>query len=204
MAGGAVAGGVIGGIGSILAGQSTSKTLQYNAQIQENNANAALTSASLNADKQELQAQRVIGQAKANYGASGVSATSGSVLNVIAASAGNAELDRQNTLYGGQVKATNYENQASLDSFEADQTMKGAWTSAIGGVITAGIMSNASGGGGGGSTSGGGLTGENAAAGGELSGEDASALGDFSLGGEGAAAAGGGADFADALGVLAF
>lgn len=143
MAGGAaIGGGVIGAVGGIMAGQGQANALNYEAQVAQMNATTALTSAKLNADKQSLQAQKIMGQASANYGASGVSATSGSVLNVMAASAANAELDRQNTIYGGQLKATNYENQASLDKFGAGQAITGGYLRALGSLAGAGAQAS--------------------------------------------------------------
>lgn len=128
----AVAGTAISAVGALQAGKSQSDALGYNAEVQENNARAALASAKLNADKNDIMAQKVMGQARAEYGASGVTATSGSVLDVMSASAMNAELDRQNILYGGQVRAINYQNQASLDRAGANSALNGSYFNAFG------------------------------------------------------------------------
>ena len=120
MSAGSAAGGTLGAIGSIVQGQSTAKTLDYNANLQMQNAKNALISAKLNADKSDIMSQKVMGQARANYGASGVSSDSGSVLAVMSASAANAETDKNNIIYGGQIKSVNFENQASLDKICID------------------------------------------------------------------------------------
>lgn len=153
MAAGAVAGIAAGyglsAIGNIVQGQGEASALNYNAQIQQNNATAALISAKLNADKSSLQSNKIIGQAKANYGASGVTSDSGSVLDVIAASSANAELDKQNILYGGQIKAINADNQASLDRISANNALTGSYFGAAGNILKGGatIYGMSSGGG---------------------------------------------------------
>lgn len=155
----AAGGSAVGAIGALIQGQSQAGSLKYNAEVQENNAKAALLSAKLNADKQSLQFNKTQGQAVAGFGASGVEGDSGSVLAVLGANAANAELDRQNIIYGGQVRQINYENQASLDSFGAQSALNGSYLSALGGLAKggaqiAGSMSGGGAGGGGGTNAG--------------------------------------------------
>lgn len=126
-----------GAFGDIVQGQTTSDLLNYQATIQGNNATEALQAAKYNSDREAMMAARTTGAAYAGYGAAGVESTSGSVMATMASSAANAELDRQNILYGGEIRAINYENQQSLDSFNADNAVKAgefnAFASLIGG-----------------------------------------------------------------------
>lgn len=127
-------------IGSLLEGAGTANALDYNAEVQGNNAYSALLAAKMNADKQSLQTNRIIGGAKAAYGASGVTADSGSVFSVLSASAANAELDRQNIIYGGQVKAVNYENQAALDKTSAQNALTSSYLKAAGSIAMIAVL----------------------------------------------------------------
>ena len=133
-----MAGGGLQAIGDISQGQTTSSVLNQQANIQMQNAANAKAAAALNANRQSIMAQKTLGGIQANFGASGVEGNSGSVLDVVAASASNAELDRQNILYGGEIKAINSENQASMDRFEASQAVSAGYLNAVAGVLTAG------------------------------------------------------------------
>lgn len=140
--------------GSLVQGQQTANQLDYNAQVQTNNANLALTAAASNAAKQSVSATRMLGNMSAGYAANGVTQTSGSVMAVMGASAANAELDRQNILYGGQVKAVNYENQASLDKTGATNAINASYFNALSSLVGggAGMLGNTMGGGSSGSS----------------------------------------------------
>lgn len=152
MSGGAAAGGqFISSIGSLVSGQSQADMLDTQAEIQRRNAGQAIIAAKQNADRQQLIAGKQIGSEEASYGASGVAMT-GSVANVLAASAANAELDRQNILYGGQIRAINYENQASMDKISAKNALVGSYYGAAGAAIKGGTQAYAYAGGGGGDT----------------------------------------------------
>lgn len=125
-------------MGDIAQGETTNNMLKYNANVQIQNAANARAAAALNANKQSIMAQKTLGAIQANYGASGVEGTSGSVMDVMAASASNAELDRQNILYGGEIKAINSENQASMDRFEGSQAVSAGYLNAVASMATAG------------------------------------------------------------------
>ncbi len=146
-----------GAFGALVQGQNTANSLNYDAQVQQNNATTALTTAKFNADKQSLLATRQMGAATAAYGASGVSADSGSVMAVMGASAANAELDRQNILHGGDIRATNYENQVSIDQLGASNAIKSSYFNALSAMVAGGgkiAANNQTAGGGGGEAEG--------------------------------------------------
>jgi hypothetical protein len=125
-------------VGDIIQGNQTASMLNYQATIQKQNAQNALTAATLNANRQQMQTTRAIGGITAGYGASGVENNSGSVQAVLAASAANGEMDRQNILYGGQIRAINSENQASMDNYSANNALNAGYFNAVAGVLTAG------------------------------------------------------------------
>lgn len=127
--------GLISGIGAIMAGQSTANSLNAQANLQLQNAQEAEAQGQYNALKSQLASSLKLGTISANYGASGVQATSGSVQDVIASSTSSAELDRLNILHGADVKAINYENQAAMDKVGAQSAITGSYFQAAGSII---------------------------------------------------------------------
>lgn len=130
-----ITGGSANAVGALIQGQQQSDALNYQAKIQSKNAYEATAAASLNADRQDLIAAKSIGGTKAGYAAAGVDASSGSVMDVLAASAANAELDRQNIIHGGDLRAVNYENQASMDRLGASNAIKASYFNALSSLV---------------------------------------------------------------------
>lgn len=91
--------------GSILSGYETSRELNREASDTMNLATA-------NAAAKRREVEQSLGQTTAAYGASGVDLSSGSALDALAQSAGQGELDAQNILYEGKVRASNLRTQA--------------------------------------------------------------------------------------------
>lgn len=137
--------------GSIIKGQQTSDLLDNQAATQRRNATQAIMAAKFNADRQSMIATKHIGAMTAGYSASGVDMTSGSVLATIGASSANAELDRLNIIHGGDIRAVNFENQASLDELGARHAIQASYFNALSSMVAggAGMMGNSTGGGGG-------------------------------------------------------
>lgn len=86
-----------------------------------------------NARRQSVDAQKQIGRARANYGASGVT-MEGSPLDVLEESARTAELDRLTILQQGKVRAQKYKAQGK-------EALYGGITSAAGTLLGAGMDS---------------------------------------------------------------
>lgn len=126
--------------GALLQGQMTNQSLQAQAGIQTQNAAEAEAQGQFNATEQGLRSSEAIGKEEANFGASGVTATSGSVQNVLAASNAHAELDRLNILHGADIKAINYQNQASMDRYGGQSALLGSYFSAFGSVAQTGLQ----------------------------------------------------------------
>lgn len=129
---------VFGAYGSLVQGNETSNLLDNQARLQRTNATQALAAGKFNADRQSVIATKHIGGMTADYAASGVSSDSGSVIATIGASAANAELDRQNILHGAEMKAVNYENQASLDELGAKHALQAGYFNALSSVVAGG------------------------------------------------------------------
>lgn len=144
MSGALIAGGAgLSSIGGLIQGRRTADALNYQADLQRNNATLALQSAKFDSDRQSIFANQKIGAAKAGYASSGVDVSnSGSALAVLGASASNAELDRQNILHGGEIKAINFNNQASMDEKAAKQSLQASYFSALGSFFAPAIASN--------------------------------------------------------------
>lgn len=129
--------------GALASGQMTAQTLQAQANLQQQQAQEAQAAGKYNASREMMLANQKIGTSIAAYGAAGVSQNSGSVQNVLANSAANAELDRLNILHGADVKAINYNNQASMDMYGAASAITGSYWNAAG-AITGGAITGLS------------------------------------------------------------
>lgn len=133
--------------GAIDAGRMTSQSLNNQADNLEAQAQESEDKGAYDAMREQMISGQKIGTATAAYGAAGVSATSGSVLDVMQASHQNAELDRLNILHGADVRAINYKNQASMNRFGGQSALFGAYWQALGdlsgGAIKAASFSSA-------------------------------------------------------------
>jgi len=116
-------------VGALNQGQQASNAASYNAAVANNNAIAARQQAQAAAEAQARKARLQIGSMRAGYGASGVS-IEGSPLDVIEASAAAAELDRQNILYSGELRAGGYESTAGLELMRGENAVTGSYFSA--------------------------------------------------------------------------
>jgi hypothetical protein len=128
----------LGAVGALYEGQAQSSSLDRAALIQRQNAALDLQSGQANADRMMISANQKIGAATTGYAASGVTADSGSALAVLAASHANAELDKQNILHGAIVRATNYNNQASMDEAGAKSALQGSYMNAVSSLMMGG------------------------------------------------------------------
>lgn len=118
--------------GAIQQGKMTADSLNRQADNLDAQAQEAHDKANYDAMRSQMFAAQKIGMSKAAFGASGVEANSGSVLDVIQASNQNAELDRLNILHGGDIRAINYMNQASMNRYGAESAKLGSYWSALG------------------------------------------------------------------------
>lgn len=122
---------VLGMFGSIEEGEATSQSLDSQAKMQRQNAQLAEQKAQADSLRLSVFADRTTGSIKSSYAANGIASNSGTVRAVLQASGQNAELDRLNIIHGGQIRALNYNNQASLDEFGANQALTGSYFDAL-------------------------------------------------------------------------
>ena len=134
-------------IGALNQGQQQQDSSEYNAAVARNNATASRQQAEANAAAQQRRARQTIGAMRAGYGASGVG-LEGSALDVLESSAAMAELDRQNILYGGELRAQGYESTAGLELMRGENAVTGSYFSAgsalLGGVARSGAFNSSS------------------------------------------------------------
>lgn len=130
-----VAGTIATVVGAISKGVQAKRSAEYNADVARNNAIAARQQAAANAEAQGRESRRRIGAMRASYGAAGV-ALEGSPLDVIESSAMEAEIDRQNILYSGEMKAQGYENTAGLEIMKGESAVTGSLFSAGSSLLT--------------------------------------------------------------------
>jgi len=100
--------------GTAAAGRKAKKAYLLNAAIQTKNAERAREAADFDILSLKRQATRTIGAQRAAFGASGVSGSSGSALDLLADSMTQATLDQQRRKYQGELEAEDYMNQAAL------------------------------------------------------------------------------------------
>lgn len=134
-----LAGGAISAYGDVQQGQMTSDSLNRQADNLMQQAAEAEQKGQYDAMRQQIGADHKIGQSIAAYGASGVTSNSGSVLDVIHASHMNSELDRLNILHGADIRAINYQNQASMNRYGAESAKLGSYWKALG-ALTMGMV----------------------------------------------------------------
>lgn len=136
-------GGPFSAYGAIQQGQMTSDSLNNQANNLQAQADEAESKGKYDAMRETLVSNQKIGTSIASYGASGVAANSGSALDVIQASHQNSELDRLNILHGADIRAINYQNQASMDRYGAQSAKLGSYWQALGSITGGAITSNA-------------------------------------------------------------
>lgn len=122
-------------IGSIQQGQAAKKAANYNASVATRNADIARQQAQADASAQDRDARMRMGAIKSSYGASGIT-NEGSPLDVLEASATAAELDKQNIMYKGELRAMGYTDEANLENTRGKNAMSEAYGRAGSSILT--------------------------------------------------------------------
>lgn len=125
--------------GAYMQGQASADALNRQADIQMQNAQEALVKGQYDAAKSDTTWSKRIGGQAADFGASGVTSNSGSVLAVLGDSAANAERDRMQILHGAGISAIRYQNAASLERQGAAAATQGGALGALGALAGAGL-----------------------------------------------------------------
>jgi len=112
-------------VGALNSSRSEASASNYNAQVSEQNAATARAQGTADATQQARNNYLRISGIRAGYGASGVSSAEGSPLDILASSVEQAKLDEQNILYNAELRATGYDNNATLDRSRASSSSSG-------------------------------------------------------------------------------
>ena len=120
---------VVSTVGAISSAKAQSDAMNYNADLARKNATIADQQSAEAMRRNEQDTYRKLGALRAGYGASGVG-TDGSPMDVLADSYTNAALDAENTKYQYKLKSIGYQNDANLDSANADNAMKSGYVNA--------------------------------------------------------------------------
>lgn len=124
-------------VSAIQQGNAARKQGEYNAAVATRNAGVARDQANADASAQQRLAYQKMGAARAGYAASGIT-NEGSPLDVLSMSAANAELDKQNILYKGELRAMGYEDTGALDLARGKAAQKQGYVKAASAVFMAG------------------------------------------------------------------
>lgn len=105
---------------AIQQGKAAEAAAAFNEITNRQNAEMARSEARVRASQTERETMLRLGAIRAAQGASGGTGE-GSVLDVIADSARQGEMERQYALYQGEASARGYKNTASLDAMQGKQ-----------------------------------------------------------------------------------
>ena len=123
--------------GQYQAGKAQQKAYEYNAAIQERNAQIARDQAAYEARRQESRTRKVLASQRVAYSASGFRANVGTALDTLRQTVAEGEMDRMAILYGGSVEAVNQRSQAALSRMQG-KAAKTAGTYAAAGTLLSG------------------------------------------------------------------
>ena len=130
---------VVSVISALSQGSSASAAANYNAQVNAQNAVIARQQAEAQARQIERENYLRLGAIRANQGASGGAGDEGSVLDVLGDVAAQGELERQQALYQGELKARGYTNSATLDRYSASTASTSGYLKAGSELLGGGI-----------------------------------------------------------------
>ena len=146
-----IIGGVISAVGTISAGMAQKNAMDYQAQVAQNNAiiaqqnaNYAIEAGQVKATQQSLKEAEVGGEIKAAQAASGVDVNTGSNKDVQVSQRMLGKLNTEQqmanaqlTEYGYLSQKTNYQAQATLDTYEGKQAETAGFIGAGSTALTA-------------------------------------------------------------------
>lgn len=123
-------------------GDAEAAAAKFNADASRRNAGIARQQASQDAEAKRRDNVQKLGSIRAGYGAAGVT-LEGSPLDVLEASARNAELDVQTIKYKGELRAIGYEDTATLEDFSG-ATAKEAASDKASSILMSGAVKTGS------------------------------------------------------------
>jgi hypothetical protein len=137
----AIAGTVMSAVGAIQQGNAAKKAADYNAAIADRNATIATQQAAADANTSRSVNARRLGAMRAKYGSSGVQAE-GSVLDVMADSAAQAELEALNITYKGDLAAQGYGETATLNRMQGKNARTSGYLNAGSALLLGGAKAS--------------------------------------------------------------
>lgn len=123
--------------------QQQAAVYKYNAQVAQNNAASSRNAASVDEFQVREKNKRVMATQRARYAKANLQLSMGSPLEIMAASARQAELDAQIIRYRGELGAAGFESQASLLTSQA-KSIRQAGVIAAGSSLLSGAASASS------------------------------------------------------------
>jgi hypothetical protein len=123
-------------IGGIMSGYQKAAGLKANAGIAEANADLVNQTAARDADTTLRQGRMQVGAQSAAAAQNGLGFT-GSVTDSLGDAAANVQMDATNAIYGGQVKAVGYRNEAAGLRSQAKNAVTSAWIGAGSSLLSA-------------------------------------------------------------------
>lgn len=123
---------------AVQAGDAQKASYDYNAKIQQAQADIAKQQADAQAQTDAQNARRHQGEIAASFAAAGVDPNAGTPLEVASDQAASDELTRQTTLYKGKIAAWGNQAQAGIDVFEGDQAAAAGESRAFSTILSGG------------------------------------------------------------------
>lgn len=133
----AAASGALSAAGAIYEGQAAYKAGQFNAGVLRLKASQIRKQAAYEEQQSLVNARKIVGDMKANYGASGIT-QEGSPLDMMEESVKNANMDAMNIRYKGEMEARNSEFQAKLAEFQGKSARTASYFQAASSLIGGG------------------------------------------------------------------
>lgn len=127
----------MGAAGAIYEGQAAYKAGVYNAGVLRVKAAQIRQQTDEEERTAMVNARKVVGDMRANYGASGIT-MEGSPLDLMEASIANANRDSLNIRYKGEMEARNTEFQAKLSEFQGQSARNASYFQAASSLIGGG------------------------------------------------------------------
>lgn len=122
-------------VGTIIQGNAAKNAGEYNAALSDYNASQTENNGAIELQQQQRKAEQVIGNARAEMGASGVSSTQGSSLEVLKQSASQAALDSLNIQAKTAAKAYGYRATGSIQRYEGEEAQSSSRFTAAGQLL---------------------------------------------------------------------
>lgn len=120
---------------AVRTGQQQRAAAKYNQAVAQQNAKAAQEQGAEAALQSQRQTAQKIGAMEANYGASGVDASTGSPLDVLTDSVRQGTLDQLTLKYDASLRGAGYTNTATLDGMEASNATTSGYLNAAGAAL---------------------------------------------------------------------